>query len=192
MNTRFFAVLAALAVALSSPLCLGVAAAADGGNATSTTTTAEQPDKVSVELSPALKITDWKYVNGTWHITVKSKTVTRVKVSDTSAVVKAVSEGSGSRAVKIPSRGYTVQPGKTVIKFDGSTYDDASAVTVAGTGGSVLLRTGAMSAGGLPSVAFQVAAGSVLVTFAGTAYVTHKRVSEKYDEEGETDAERIL
>lgn len=190
MNTRFFATLAVLAVALS-PLCLGVAAAADGGNATSTTTE-EQPEQVSVQLSKAVKITNWEYANGTWHITVKSKIPTRLKVSDTTTVVKSLAEGEGSRAVKIPSQGYTIQPGKTTIKFDGTAYDGASAVTIAGSGGTVLLRTDAMSAGGYPSVAFQVAAGAVLATFGGTAYITHRRVAEKYDEEGEKKAERIL
>ncbi|SEK86832.1 hypothetical protein [Haloferax larsenii] len=181
-------------ITVASPAFGGTAVATNSTN-NSTTTAAPSTtvgETVSYDLTQTARITRWEVdENGTFRVTIKAELPTIIQISDTAAVVKSMSEGSGARSVKIPSRRYSLTPGTTTIRFDGMVFDDASAITVGSTGNAVLLRSDSMRTGGNPPVEWGTAnalvGGAAIVSAAGTyRYVKRKR------EEQQMTAERTL
>lgn len=135
------------------------------------TPTEDQPENqtrdVSIELSPVAEITQWEYRDGQFHVTIRAQTPTRVSVADSAALFRSLSEGSGARAVTIPTEGYTLAPGKTTIHFDAATYEDIAAISVAGQQRTVLLRTDSLEDEGFGETDWSMVYIAAVVAFTG-------------------------
>lgn len=87
-----------------------------------------------------------------WKITLRSRTVGSVTVTDGSDLGRVLTEGSRQATGTASSRRYDLEPASTTtISFDGSKYQGASAISVApnaDSGRIAVLRTEAFGAKG--------------------------------------------
>jgi hypothetical protein len=181
-------VVLALAAVVGFGAVVGPAGAAPSTTtAANTTTDGTGTHNVSIQLSKTLKITAWKFEDGKFHVTVDSATPTRLKISDTGKVAQVLAEGSGSRAVKIPSRPYTISSGTTTLTFAATTHDGSAAITFASPGGSALLRTDSIRAAKPPversAVQVLVLGTAAVVGFGAVVFVRRRRDTEDVDVE---------
>jgi hypothetical protein len=194
MNTKLIS--AVLIVCLT----LTVAAGAAVGQSNSTTTgTATDPSnetttvQTTIQLSPTTEIVRWTYAeNGTFAVTIKSATPTRISVIDAGSLVAQLSEADGATSATATSRSFNLGTGTRTVTFDATKVDGEAAVSLSATGGRgiAILTSGAISAG-RPPVAYgtaQAAAGMAAVSAAGGAYLFVRRRRQ----EQQKDAERVL
>jgi hypothetical protein len=129
-----------------------------------------------------------------WKITLRSRTVGSVTVTDGSDLGRVLTEGSGQATGTASSRRYDLEPASTTtISFDGSKYQGASAVSVApnaDSGRIAVLRTEAFGAEGQlikQSTAALLVAGAAV----GAGWGTYRHVKDRLVDETKT-AERYL
>lgn len=201
MRLRFLCALLLVATAVAPGLALADGQA--GGNATdgnatttpapttSTASPANQTHRVNVQLGRTLRITRWEYANDSFAVTLRARVPMQVKVTDSGAVLEALGEDGGARAIDVPTRGYFVERGRTTITFAPTTVDGQAAITVASPDGAVLLRTGQIGTTGRPSVPWQRVQLLIGLTFLATAAGTYRYIRNKHESE-EREVERIL
>lgn len=178
-----------LSALLGAATATGVASAQEGNSTTSPTAT-PKGDRVAVELGPVVLVRSWSYEDGTFRIVLESDLPSGIKITDTGAVMKAMTEGSGGRAVQIPTRGYTLESGRTTVEFQPVEFDDAAAVTIASTKGAALIRTDSVDAGS-PNVEMGTAVGATATAALGSGWFSFRKGREKMEESDEPEAERI-
>lgn len=154
--------------------------------------TEQQRADVVAELGATLTITDWDWQSeqSRFRVDLTSKTPNRIKLTDTGALMKSMTQGDGSGAFEIPSEGRTLSSGETRLFFPGVTFEDVAAVTVASPDGAVLLRTDSIELS-RPAVEYGTAglmAGGAAI---GSGWLSFKRTKEKMEESDEPEAERI-
>lgn len=184
MTRKFF-----VAVALVAVLAVGAVAAPaagqDGNGTTANETTADGPaagQTVERELSDTMRITGWEWSNGTMSVTIEAELPARVTVADSGALVDALSESGGAKAVDVPEETYTVQRGTTTIEYRPEVIDGQAAVTVSGPGGAVLLRTGSITAS-RPAVPWSTVQMLVLGTAAAVGGLGVLLVRRRHEDE---------
>jgi len=180
-----------IAAAIGAGATAGTAAAQETSTGTASSTSTPEPDAVVVELGNTVRVTDWNVDDGTFRVAVEADIPKAIKVTDTGAVMNSMTSGSGSRAVEIPTRGYSVGSGTTTIEFDAEKFDGAFAVTIASPDGAALIRTDAVDAGST-SIKLQTAMIGGLGAAVGAGGLSYKRGKEALEEDDEPNAERIV
>jgi len=160
---------------LGAATATGVASAQEG-NSTSPTSTPEA-DRVAVQLGEVISVRSWSYEEGEFSIALESELPSGVKITDTGAVMQAMTEGSGGRAVQIPTRGYTLGSGRTTVTFEPVEFDGAAAVTIASTDGAALIRTDSVEAGS-PNVKMGTAIGATGAAAIGSGWFSFRKGGE--------------
>lgn len=168
----------------------GVGTASAQENATSTTTETSDGPELAVELGPVVSVRTWEHDGEKFVLEVEADYPVAIKITDTGAVMRAMTEGSGSTATKIPTRGYSLGSEPTTIRFDSVPFDDAHAITVASSNGAALLRTDAVNAGS-PAVEYSTAGALTAGAAVGTGYYSFKKSREKMDESDEPEIDRV-
>lgn len=190
---RIFLALAVIATLLGAT---GVAVAQEVPNATETTAAPEGvvEQDATVGLSPTTTVTHWRFESGTWELTIESTVPTRVTVSDSTAIAKALSDGDGAKSstIRAGRQSFNVPNGETTIQFDGTVHQGMSAVTLtANNGGNVgVLRTDDWTPT-KPAVAYgttQALVGGATIVTAGSIY----RWVKKRREEKKMEIDRVL
>ena len=181
-------VLAALGGAAATVAGAGSASAQEA-NETTSMDTPEGPE-IAVELGPVVTVRTWEYTDGSFVLDVEADYPTSIKITDTGAIMNAMTEGSGATATEIPTRGYSVGTDMTRITFEPVAFDGAYAITVASAKGAALLRTDSVDAGS-PTVAYSTAGALTAGAAVGTGYYSFKRSREKLDESDEPEIDRI-
>ncbi len=133
----------------------------------------------------------WSYEEGEFSIALESDLPSGIKITDTGAVMQAMTEGSGGRAVQIPTRGYTLESGRTTVTFEPVEFDDAAAITIASTDGAALIRTDSVEAGS-PNVKMGTAIGATGAAAIGSGWFSFRKGREKLEESDEPEAKRIV
>jgi len=174
---------------LGAATAAGVASAQEG-NSTSPTSTPEQ-DRIAVQLGPVVSVRSWSYEEGEFSIALESDLPSGIKISDTGAVMQAMTEGSGGRAVQIPTRGYTLESGRTTVTFEPVEFDGAAAVTIASTDGAALIRTDSVETGS-PNVKMGTAISATGAAAIGSGWFSFRKGREKLEESDEPEAKRIV
>ena len=109
-------VLAALGGAAATVAGAGSASAQEA-NETAPTDTPDGPE-IAVELGPVVKVRTWEYTDGSFVLELEADYPTSIKITDTGAVMRAMTEGSGATATKIPTRGYSLGSDTTRVTFE--------------------------------------------------------------------------
>lgn len=156
---------------------------------TSSTSTETENESVVVDLGP-LRIKSWEFTDGEFRIDFGADYPSALKITDTGAVMSAMTTGSGGGVSEIPTRGLTVKDGMTVT-FQPEEFDDAHAITVASSDGAALIRTDAVDAGST-SIKLQTAMLGGLGAAVGAGGLSYKRGKEALEEDDEPNAERIV
>jgi hypothetical protein len=188
--TRRNVLRAAGALGAAGTIPATVAAAEGNESATSSTTPTPEPNEVSIELSKTLIIESWTFEGGAFRVTFEADIPHIIKISDTGAVMQAMTEGDGSTTTEIPSRGYTLGSGKTTVVFQAVNFNGVSAITVASTDGAVLLRTDSVEMS-RPAIKYGTVQGMIAASIGLTAGGTYKYVKGKREKE-EHNHERII
>ncbi|MFC7069672.1 hypothetical protein [Halobaculum lipolyticum] len=143
------------------------------------------------ELGEVVTLRSWEYDAdaGAFSLTLTADYPSAIKITDTGAVMEAITAGDGAATVEIPSRGYTVEE-RTTVEFDAVEFDGAAALTVASTRGTVLIRTDSVSAG-KPAIPYDTAGLMVGSAAVGTGYYSYRRGRAKLEEEDTADVERV-
>lgn len=181
-------VLATLAGAAATVAGAGTASAQEA-NETAPTDTPEGPE-IAVELGPVVTVRSWEYTDGSFVLELEADYPTSIKITDTGAVMRAMTEGSGATATKIPTRGYSIGSEKTRITFEPVEFDGAYAITVASAKGAALLRTDSVEAGAA-TVKYSTAGALTASAAVGTGYLSFKRSREKLEESDEPEIDRV-
>lgn len=181
-------VLATLAGAAATVAGAGSASAQEA-NESAPTDTPEGP-QIAVELGPVVTVRTWEYDGQSFVLTVEADYPTSIKITDTGAIMNAMTEGSGATATEIPTRGYSIESEPTRITFEPVVFDGAYAITVASAQGAALLRTDSVEAGA-STVKYSTAGALTASAAVGTGYLSFKRSREKLEESDEPEIERI-
>ncbi|MXR39804.1 hypothetical protein GRX01_00310 [Halobaculum sp. WSA2] len=183
-------VLAALGGAAATAAGAGTASAQENAtNATTSTDTPEGPE-IAVELGPVVTVRSWEYTDGRFELELVADYPTSVKITDTGAIMDAMTAGDGTSATRIPTRGYSIESEPTRITFEPVEFDGAYAITVASAKGAALLRTDSVDAGS-PTVAYSTAGALTASAAVGTGYLSFKRSREKLEESDEPEIDRV-
>lgn len=178
--------------AIAGAAATGAAGTASAQEATETETTSPTPEGeiVSVELGPVVTIRTWDYRDGRFVLELAADYPTSIKITDTGAIMKAMTEGSGKSSTKIPTRGYSLDSDGTTVRFEPVAFDDAYAITVASSKGAALLRTDSVDAGS-PAVEYSTAGALTAGAAIGTGWFSFKRSREKMEESDDAEIDRI-
>jgi len=182
-------VLRALGGAATVGAASSTAAAQEGGTETTETTTEEPGEEIVAQLGEVVTLRSWEYEDGAFSLTLTAEYPSAIKITDTGAVMEAITSGSGSATVEIPSRGFDIDD-RTTITFEAVEFDGAAALTVASTRGTVLIRTDSVSAG-RPAVKYSTAGALTAGAALGTGYYSYRRSKEKLEESDEPEIDRI-
>jgi hypothetical protein len=173
-----------LILVLASSAVAGVALAAND-TTTSSPTATETPtgETTTVELSPTTRISEWRYVNGTFEIVIQSRIPTRMTLTDAGELSEILADGKGAASATVNQRSYNVGAGKTTIRFDAVTVDDNAAVTISAVNadGLAVIRTGAIN-GDRPPVDYETAqmwSAAAAIAAAGGTFVWVKKKREE-------------
>jgi len=169
----------------------GVGTASAQETSTSATPTAtESGPSVAVELGDTVAISDWEHDGEEFRITFRAAIPSAIKITDTGAVMNAMTTGSGSGITEIPTRGATVTDGMTMT-YAAEEFDDAYAITVASSDGAALIRTDSVDAGST-----RVKLGTAMLGGFGAAVgaggLSYRQGKKSLEEDDEPNAERIL
>lgn len=168
----------------------GSAAGQESPTPPSTSTPTETGESVAVELGDTVSITEWEHDGEEFRITFAANYPSAVKITDTGAVMNAMTEGSGGGVTEIPTRGATVKDGMTMT-YAAQEFDDAYAIAVASSDGAALIRTDAVDAGST-SIKLQTAMVGGLGAAVGAGGLSYKRGKEALEEDDEPTAERVI
>ena len=178
-------------VLVASLTLVGAIAPIAGAQETTTSSPTATPtptgEQTTIQLSPTTRLAGWNYANGTFSLTIVSKTPTRLTLTDAGALSDELTRSGGASSATIPQRTVNVNTGETTVTFRAKKVDGESAVTIAALNGNglVLLRTGAMG-GGRPPVNYGTAqalvAAAAIASAAGTFwYVRRKRLEKEVE-----------
>lgn len=183
-------VLAALGGAAATVAGAGTATAQE--NATNTTTETPEGPQIAVELGPVVTVRTWDYDEdeNRFVLELNADYPTSIKITDTGAVMRAMTEGSGQTATKIPTRGYSLGSDTTTVRFEPVDFNGAYAITVASAKGAALLRTDSVDAGE-STVKYSTAGALTASAAVGTGYLSFKRSREKLEESDDPEIDRI-
>ena len=156
---------------------------------TSNTSTETNSDTVAIELGPVW-IKTWEHTGEEFEITFGADYPSAVKITDTGAMMGAMTSGSGSGITEIPTRGATVQDGRT-LTYAAESFDDAYAIAVASSEAAALIRTDSVDAGST-SIKLQTAMIGGLGAAVGAGGLSYKRGKEALEEDDEPHAERVI
>ena len=160
------------------------AAVAQETTATPSPMTAEPTgETTTIELSETTQITEWRYENGTFYVSINAEIPTRVVITDAGKLSKALSEGSGSASATVRQRTLTVTPGATTIEFRAEQVEGAGAITLASSNGEGLAVIRSDSIGGTRDAIEWSSAGLLVVGAAtGAGYWSYRRMKKKLEE----------
>lgn len=156
---------------------------------TSSTPTPSESDTVAIELGPVW-IKTWEHTGEEFRITFGADYPSGIKITDTGAMMGAMTEGSGSGITEIPTRGATVMDGRT-LTYAAEEFDGAYAIAVASSEAAALIRTDSVDAGST-SIKLQTAMLGGLGAAVGAGGLSYKRGKEALEEDEEPNAERIV
>ena len=156
--------------------------------ATATPTATESGETVAIELGP-VRIKSWEHDGEEFRITFGADYPSAVKITDTGAMMGAMTTGSGAGITEIPTRGLTVKDGRTVT-YAAEEFDGAYAISVASSDGAALIRTDAVDAGS-PAVEMSTAIGTTAAAAVGSGWYSFRRGREKLEETDEPQIDRI-
>ncbi|QKY20603.1 hypothetical protein B4589_009515 [Halolamina sp. CBA1230] len=180
----------AVLTALAGATALGsVGTATAQENSSTPTATEEESDTVAIELG-SVRIKSWKHTGEEFRITFGADYPSAIKITDTGAMMGAMTEGSGSGITEIPTRGATVKDGMTMT-YAAEEFDDAYAIAVASSEAAALIRTDSVDAGST-SIKLQTAMMGGLGAAVGAGGLSYKRGKEALEEDDEPKAERVL
>jgi len=183
----------AVLTALAGSAALGGAGSAAAQETTTssetTTATEAESDTVAIELG-SVWIKSWEHTGEEFRITFGADYPSAVKITDTGAMMGAMTSGSGAGITEIPTRGATVKDGMTMT-YAAEEFDGAYAIAVASSDGAALIRTDSVDAGST-SIKLQTAMIGGLGAAAGAGGLSYKRGKEALEEEDEPKAERIV
>ena len=186
---RYFLVL----LVLSATVLGGVGTVAAQSNESASDTTPEQVgEQTELQLSPAVKIVEWRHVNGSFVVVVQSKIPTRITIDDAGAAAEALRSDRSSELVEGAYRSYNVAPGRTTLRFDARVVDGESAVSITSTNSNAraFLKTGAIG-GGRDPIDWETVAALVLAAACGAGFWTYREMKRRWAEKNET-IERIV
>jgi hypothetical protein len=169
----------------------GAASAQEGTTGPRSSTPTPEGESVVVELGGNVRVTEWEFTDGAFSITFDADIPSALKITDTGAVMNSMTTGSGSQAVEIPTRGYSLGSDETTVEFAAEEFDGAYAVTVASSDGAALIRTDSVDAGST-SIKLQTAMLGGLRAAVGAGGLSYKRGKEALEEDDEPSAERII
>ncbi|WP_435145634.1 hypothetical protein [Halobaculum sp. P14] len=164
-------------------------AAAQESTPTATATPTADSEHVVTQIGPIVTLRDWSYQSGAFTLTLTADYPSAVKITDSGAVMRAWSEGSGGGVTEIPTRGVEIT-GRTTVEFDAVEFNGAAALTVASTRGTVLIRSDAIETG-KPAVDFGTAGLLAGASAVGSGWYSFRRGREKLEESDEPEADRI-
>jgi hypothetical protein len=156
---------------------------------TSSTSTEAESDTVAIDLGPVW-IKSWEHTGEEFRITFGADYPSAVKITDTGAMMGAMTSGSGGGITEIPTRGATVKDGMTMT-YAAEEFDGAYAIAVASSEAAALIRTDSVDAGST-SIKLQTAMIGGLGAAAGAGGLSYKRGKEALEEDDEPNAERVL
>jgi len=156
---------------------------------TSSTPTETESDTVAIELGPVW-ITEWEHTGEKFRISFGADYPSAVKITDTGAMMGAMTTGSGSGITEIPTRGATVRDGMTMT-YSAESFDGAYAIAVASSESAALIRTDSVDAGST-SIKLQTAMIGGLGAAVGAGGLSYKRGKEALEEDEEPNAERVI
>ncbi|WP_435124047.1 hypothetical protein [Halobaculum sp. D14] len=165
------------------------AAAQSTPTAPPTETASDDGEQVVAQIGPIVTLRDWRYQSGVFTLTLDAEYPSAVKITDSGAVMRAWSEGSGGGVTEIPTRGVEIT-GRTTVEFDAVEFNGAAALTVASTRGTVLIRSDAIETG-KPAVDFGTAGLLAGASAVGSGWYSFRRGREKLEESDEPEADRI-
>jgi hypothetical protein len=155
----------------------------------SSTPTATEEDTVAIELG-SVRIKSWEHTGEEFRITFGADYPSAIKITDTGAMMGAMTTGSGSGITEIPTRGATVKDGMTMT-YAAEEFDGAYAIAVASSDGAALIRTDSVDAGST-TVKLGTAMGGGLAAAIGAGGLSYKQGKKELEEEDEPNAERIV
>ncbi|WP_154018196.1 hypothetical protein [Halolamina sediminis] len=167
----------------------GSAAGQESPTPPSTSSTETESDTVAVELGP-VRIKSWEFENNEFRITFGADYPSAVKITDTGAMMGAMTTGSGAGITEIPTRGATVTDGMTMT-YAAEEFDGAYAIAVASSEAAALIRTDSVDVGGT-SIKLQTAMLGGLGAAVGAGGLSYKRGKEALEDEDEPKSERIV
>jgi len=141
----FFIALALLSLALLGAVAPAVAASPELGNSANTTST-DAPNTVSVQLSETVDLESWSYQDGEFRLTLDSKLLETVVVTDSGELVEQLDSGE-SGTYRVTQRSYDLSEGTTTVVFDATEYKGAAAVTISAGGDPYLIQSGSIDDG---------------------------------------------
>jgi len=173
-------------VLVASLTLVGAIAPIAGAQETTTSSPTATPtgEQTTIQLSPTTRLAGWNYANGTFSLTIVSRTPTRLTLTDAGALSDELTRSGGASSATIPQRTVNVNSGETTVTFRAKKVDGESAVTLAALNGNglVLIRTGAMG-GDRPPVNYGTAqalvAAAAIASAAGTFWYVRRKRREK-------------
>lgn len=170
----------------------GVTEAAAQSNETDETTPEPGPPGVVAQIGETLTLRSWEWESdrSRFALVMSSEIPSRIKITDTAAVMNAMTTGDGGGAFEIPTEGRTLQSGEQTVYFDGQTFNGVAAITVASTSGAVLVRTDSIQMG-RPAVGYSTAGLLTAGAAVGSGWFSFRRARDKLQEEDEPEADRI-
>lgn len=168
-------------------------AAAQETTATPSPTTEEPTgDAATITLSPTTQISEWRYENGTFYVTMSAEIPTQVVITDAGKLSKALSEGSGAASATVRQRSLTLTPGETTIEFRAEKVDGAGAITLASSNGDGLavIRSDAMG-GDRDAIEWSSAGLLIVGAASGAGYWSYRRMKKKLQEK-KMEVERVV
>jgi hypothetical protein len=188
MNKRFIS--AVVIICLTLTVSVG-AVVGQNGTANTTTTDAETGTttiQTSIQLSPTAEVTQWTYSpNGTFGVTIRAQTLTRISVVDAGTLVQQLSEADGETSATATARGYNIRSGTQTIRFTAGKVDGEAAVSLSAAGGRrfAILTSGAIRSSRAPvayGTAQTIAVGAAVVASGGTFLWVRRKRNEKTKE----------
>lgn len=182
---RHFFILTIVVASLILPI--GAVAAQEANETASTSTAEPTGSSATIELSPTTKITEWRFTNGTFILTIKTEVPTAIAITDAGRLTQILSEGEGAAAGKARMRRLTLTPGTTTVEFRAVDYNGASAITITSSNanGIVAIRSDAMRTSRPPvdyGTVQQLLAGTAIAAAGGTfVWVRRKRNEKQMD-----------
>ncbi|SEK90593.1 hypothetical protein [Haloferax larsenii] len=168
-------------IAVASPALVGTVAAENN----TTMTAAPTPEVTrTIDLSPTTRITNWRFSNGTFYLTIQADLPTRIAITDAGELSRILTEGDGPAAGKARVRRMTLTPGETVVKFHAEDINGASAITVSSSNadGIVAIRSDAIETGKPPvdyGTVQTLLGGTAIASAGGTFYWVKRKRDEK-------------
>lgn len=105
-----------------------------GGNQTA------EPAETVIQVGSNVQVVDYRYADGTFHVTLRANITELVTVADVLGPVQ--NQGAST----VPTKRIVLEPGKTTVSMDVGSYQGSAAVSIGTSEAGVYLSTGITTA----------------------------------------------